>query len=106
MSDVAIDESVLFSFSDRPIQEALYLFRENRGIRAMPEFVIPPPPVLFFAVAGTNAGFPVRRIICVGGNHAPRDGTRSGSRAAFLLSKAGRHCRGQWNNYALPAEDE
>jgi gentisate 1,2-dioxygenase len=27
----AIDESVLFSFSDRPIQEALYLFREDRG---------------------------------------------------------------------------
>jgi gentisate 1,2-dioxygenase len=27
----AIDESVLFSFSDRPIQEALYLFRAARG---------------------------------------------------------------------------
>ena len=27
----ASDESVLFSFSDRPIQEALQLFREERG---------------------------------------------------------------------------
>ena len=27
----AYDESVLFSFSDRPIQEALHLFREDRG---------------------------------------------------------------------------
>jgi gentisate 1,2-dioxygenase len=26
----AFDESVLFSFSDRPIQEALQLFREDR----------------------------------------------------------------------------
>jgi gentisate 1,2-dioxygenase len=25
------DDSVLFSFSDRPIQEALHLFREDRG---------------------------------------------------------------------------
>jgi gentisate 1,2-dioxygenase len=27
----ATDEAVLFSFSDRPIQEALYLFREDRS---------------------------------------------------------------------------
>jgi gentisate 1,2-dioxygenase len=27
----ADEDSVLFSFSDRPIQEALYLFREERG---------------------------------------------------------------------------
>jgi gentisate 1,2-dioxygenase len=26
-----LDDSVLFSFSDRPIQEALHLFREDRG---------------------------------------------------------------------------
>jgi len=25
------DDSVLFSFSDRPIQQALHLFREDRG---------------------------------------------------------------------------
>ena len=25
------EDSVLFSFSDRPIQEALHLFREDRG---------------------------------------------------------------------------
>jgi gentisate 1,2-dioxygenase len=29
----ATDDSVLFSFSDRPIQEALHLFREERGAR-------------------------------------------------------------------------
>jgi fumarylpyruvate hydrolase len=33
-------------------------------------FVIPPPPVPSVAVAGTNARFPVRRIICVGRNYA------------------------------------
>jgi gentisate 1,2-dioxygenase len=27
----ADEDSVLFSFSDRPIQDALYLFREDRG---------------------------------------------------------------------------
>jgi gentisate 1,2-dioxygenase len=27
----AADESVLFSFSDRPVQEALQLFREERS---------------------------------------------------------------------------
>jgi gentisate 1,2-dioxygenase len=27
----AAEDSVLFSFSDRPIQEALHLFREDRG---------------------------------------------------------------------------
>ncbi len=27
----AVEDSVLFSFSDRPIQEALHLFREDRG---------------------------------------------------------------------------
>jgi fumarylpyruvate hydrolase len=37
---------------------------------AMPEFVIPPPRVSSVAVAGTNARFPVRRIICVGRNYA------------------------------------
>jgi fumarylpyruvate hydrolase len=34
------------------------------------EFVIPPPPISSVAVAGTNARFPVRRIICVGRNYA------------------------------------
>jgi gentisate 1,2-dioxygenase len=29
----ADEESVLFSFSDRPVQEALHLFREKRGDR-------------------------------------------------------------------------
>jgi fumarylpyruvate hydrolase len=38
--------------------------------RSMPEFVIPLPPVSSVAVAGTNARFPVRRIICVGRNYA------------------------------------
>jgi fumarylpyruvate hydrolase len=33
-------------------------------------FVIPPPPVCSVAVAGTDARFPVRRIICVGRNYA------------------------------------
>jgi fumarylpyruvate hydrolase len=39
---------------------------------AMPNsrFVIPPPPVSSVAVAGTDARFPVRRIICVGRNYA------------------------------------
>jgi gentisate 1,2-dioxygenase len=31
VSHEAEDESVLFSFSDRPIQEKLDLFREDRG---------------------------------------------------------------------------
>ena len=30
----AAEESVLFSFSDRPVQEALHLFREQRGDKA------------------------------------------------------------------------
>ena len=34
------------------------------------QFVIPPPPVSSVAVAGTQARFPVRRIICVGRNYA------------------------------------
>lgn len=34
------------------------------------EFVIPPPPLSSVAVAGTDACFPVRRIICVGRNYA------------------------------------
>jgi fumarylpyruvate hydrolase len=39
---------------------------------ATPEsgFVIPPPPLSSVAVAGTDARFPVRRIICVGRNYA------------------------------------
>jgi len=35
-----------------------------------PRYVIPPPPVASVAVAGTDARFPVRRIICVGRNYA------------------------------------
>jgi fumarylpyruvate hydrolase len=35
-----------------------------------PQFVIPPPPTSSVAVAGTDARFPVRRIICVGRNYA------------------------------------
>ncbi len=31
----AAEESVLFSFSDRPVQEALHLFREKRGAEGM-----------------------------------------------------------------------
>jgi fumarylpyruvate hydrolase len=34
------------------------------------DFVIQPPPVSSVAVAGTEARFPVRRIICVGRNYA------------------------------------
>lgn len=36
----------------------------------MPDYVFPPPPVASVAVAGTDARFPVRRIICVGRNYA------------------------------------
>ena len=36
----------------------------------MKDFVIPPPPVSSVAVSGTEARFPVRRIICVGRNYA------------------------------------
>ncbi|HXW28898.1 MAG TPA: fumarylacetoacetate hydrolase family protein [Xanthobacteraceae bacterium] len=35
-----------------------------------PRYVMPPPPVASVAVAGTDARFPVRRIICVGRNYA------------------------------------
>jgi len=34
------------------------------------EYVLPPPAVSSVAVAGTDARFPVRRIICVGRNYA------------------------------------
>jgi fumarylpyruvate hydrolase len=34
------------------------------------QFIIPPPPVSSIAVVGTDARFPVRRIICVGRNYA------------------------------------
>ena len=34
------------------------------------QFVISPPPISSVAVAGTQARFPVRRIICVGRNYA------------------------------------
>src|SRR5271166_2576258 len=34
------------------------------------EYVLPPPAVSSVAVAGTDARFPVRRIICVGHNYA------------------------------------
>jgi fumarylpyruvate hydrolase len=34
------------------------------------QFLIPPPPASWVAVAGTDARFPVRRIICVGRNYA------------------------------------
>src|SRR5215469_406317 len=34
------------------------------------QFVFPPPPISSVAVAGTQARFPVRRIICVGRNYA------------------------------------
>jgi fumarylpyruvate hydrolase len=37
---------------------------------AAARFVIPPPAVPSVAVAGTDARFPVRRIICVGRNYA------------------------------------
>jgi gentisate 1,2-dioxygenase len=33
----AVEESVLFSFSDRPVQEALHLFREKRGTQGKQE---------------------------------------------------------------------
>lgn len=36
----------------------------------MTEFVLPPPLVPSVAVAGTQARFPVRRILCVGRNYA------------------------------------
>jgi fumarylpyruvate hydrolase len=36
----------------------------------MKDFVVPPPPVSSVAVAGKQARFPVRRIICVGRNYA------------------------------------
>ena len=38
--------------------------------KAMTDFVLPPPPVASVAVDGTEARFPVRRIICVGRNYA------------------------------------
>jgi fumarylpyruvate hydrolase len=40
------------------------------------QFIIPPPPVSSIAVVGTDARFPVRRIICVGRNF-PKASARS-----------------------------
>jgi fumarylpyruvate hydrolase len=36
----------------------------------MTDYVVPPPPVSSVAITGTEARFPIRRIICVGRNYA------------------------------------
>ena len=36
----------------------------------MPDYVLPPPPVVALPVAGQSALFPVRRVYCIGRNHA------------------------------------
>jgi hypothetical protein len=71
---------------------------------AMPEFMVPPPPVVRrccrdkCVLSGSSHHLRGRNYAA----HARGDGTRSRSRAAFLLSPADT----EWNDSALPAGDE
>lgn len=68
-------DCVLFSFSDRPVQQALGILRESRETlahrrtRPMNHLFAPEAPVSL-TIHGSDQTFPVRRVYCVGRNYA------------------------------------
>ena len=56
----------------------------------MPDYVLPPPPVVALPVAGQSALFPVRRVYCIGRNyaaHAREMGHDPAREAPFFFQK-------------------